>query len=429
MRSIFLMFVFVTMLLLVFRSPFLGPSVYMWIELARPHSLSFSILKGIPVSFVSALVALVAAVISRNIQLPKERLIFSLVVIWVAWFSASTFLWAEYPDAAFEKWDKSIKNVVFALFMTVVVRTRIHIEAFIFIFVITIALWTIPAGIKTLAGAGGYGSKAMILISGTPISAGGILSAVSVLTIPFLLWLKKHSVLAPKGIFRDWFFIGLIGANVLTVIGTVQRNGVVCLAALIFLIIIFQKNRLRNLLILLVVASIGAFFVPDTWTQRMDTIQNFEQSKSATGRIANWLWTMDYTESRPFGGGFKIGVNHPSGPGMEAHSAYFEVLQEHGYPGLILFLIMLYIATLKLRQMRTNTVVTVDTEWQKDLATCLLMVICVYMVGGLFVHLAFLFVLYSCLALTICLFSFQKRQQLESNTEESPPISPKAFNR
>ncbi len=283
-------------------------------------------------------------------------------------------------------------------------------------------------GAYGVAGAGGYGSKAMIFISGTPISAGGMLAAVSVLTIPFILWLKKHSLLAPKGIYRDWFFIGLIGAHILTVIGTTQRNGVVCLVTLIFLIIIFQKNRIRNVFILFVVIGIGAFFVPDRWTERMDTIQNYETSKSATGRIANWLWTMDYTESRPFGGGFKIGVSHPDGPGMEAHSAYFEVLQEHGYPGLIIFLIMLYVATLKLRQIRTKTVVTEETEWQKDLATSLLMVIGVYMVGGMFVHLAFNFVLYSCLALTICLISFQQKEKPSSDLETTSPEKGKALN-
>ena len=406
------------MLLVVLRSPFLGPSVYMWVELARPHALSYAILKGAPVSFITAVVALIAAILSRSIQFPKERLLLYLIVIWVVWFSITTFLWAEFPAAAFEKWDKSIKTIAFALFMTTVVRTRIHIEAFVFIYVLTISLWTIPAGIKSLGGGGGYGSQAMIMISGTPISAGGILSAVSVFTIPFILWLKKHSVLAPRGIYRDCFFIALIGAHILTVIGTVQRNGVVCLIALIFLIIIFNKRRFRNLFIRLTVMSIGAFFVPEQWTERMDTIQNFEDSNSATGRIENWLWTIDYVESPPLGGGFKVGL---SVTGMDAHSSYFEVLQEHGYPGLIIFLILLCVAMLKLRNIRINTAVTNETKWQRDLATSLLMVVCVYIVGGLFVHLAFLFVLYSCLALTICLVSFQQHEMLQ--TLEDPQSS------
>jgi len=56
------------------------------------------------------------------------------------------------------------------------------------------------------------------------------------------------------------------------------------------------------------------------------------------------------------------------------------------------------------------------------------MVIGVYMVGGMFVHLAFNFVLYSCLALTICLISFQQKEKPSSDLETTSPEKGKALN-
>ena len=395
------------MIVMVFRGPFLGPAVYMWVELDRPHSLSYSFLSGMPVSFITALVAVGAAAFTGYIKIPKERLILSLLMAWILWFTLSTFLWAQYPEAAFGKWDQSIKTVGFSLFMAFVVRSRLHIEGFITIYVLTIALWTIPGGMKALVGGGGYGSNAMIFINKTPISPGGILSAVSVLTIPFILWLKKHMTLIPKSVYRSTFFNALILAHVLTVIGTTQRNGVVCMAALIFFIIMFQKNRMRNILIFMVFIAIGSFFVPEAWTERMGYIENYEEDGSAMHRITIWLWTLDYVESHPLGGGFKVHLSDPDVK-KEAHSIYFEVLGEHGYPGLILFLLMIYVATLKLRQIRSKTIVTEETEWIRDLATAVLTVILVFLVGGMFVHIAFLFVLYANLALTMILVSYQR---------------------
>lgn len=417
MRSIFLAFVFFAMIVMVFRGPFLGPAVYMWVELDRPHSLSYTFLSGMPISFITAVLAVVAAAFTGYIKVPKEKLILSLLLIWMLWFTITTFGWAEFPELAFGKWDQSIKTVGFSLFMAFVVRSRLHIEGFITIYVLTIALWTISAGIKTLAGGGGYGSSAMIFIDKTPISPGGILSAVSVLTIPFILWLKKHMTLIPKSIYRSTFFNALIVSHVLTVIGTTQRNGVVCLVALIFFIIMFQKNRVRNIFIFMIFIVIGSFFVPEEWTQRMDTIQNYEEDSSAMHRIQIWLWTLDYVEKHPLGGGFKLQLGHPD-VRIEAHSIYFEVLGEHGYPGLIIFLLLNFVAILKLRQIRLNTVRTEETEWIRDLATAILMVILVFLVGGTFVHIAFLFVLYANLALTIVLVSYQRNElSAASDTE------------
>jgi probable O-glycosylation ligase (exosortase A-associated) len=95
--------------------------------------------------------------------------------------------------------------------------------------------------------------------------------------------------------------------------------------------------------------------MPDSWTQRMDTIQTYEGDGSAQSRIYAWRTYTNCALDRPLvGAGF--GADNPQvfaryaavapeyasfqGVVFVAHSIYFQMLGEHGFPGLGLFLVL-----------------------------------------------------------------------------------------
>ena len=95
--------------------------------------------------------------------------------------------------------------------------------------------------------------------------------------------------------------------------------------------------------------------MPATWTDRMETIQTFEQDTSAMSRIYTWTTLWHLALDRPLvGAGF--GTDNPvvfalyapaEGAGVYkggnfyvAHSIYFQALGEHGFPGLALYLLL-----------------------------------------------------------------------------------------
>ena len=45
-------------------------------------------------------------------------------------------------------------------------------------------------------------------------------------------------------------------------------------------------------------------FLPQSYLARMGTISNHESDSSASTRVQVWLWTLDYVETHPLGGGF-----------------------------------------------------------------------------------------------------------------------------
>src|SRR3546814_2893866 len=126
---------------------------------------------------------------------------------------------------------------------------------------------------------------------------------------------------------------------------------------------------------LLAVASIP--FLPQSFTERMETIESYKADQSASTRVAVWQWTWDYAKENPFGGGFDAYIqNHvrvvkaataydPDNP-QEAepsvyeeksrayHSSYFEMLGEQGYPGLAMWLALQVIGLVQRSEEHTS---------------------------------------------------------------------------
>jgi probable O-glycosylation ligase (exosortase A-associated) len=138
-------------------------------------------------------------------------------------------------------------------------------------------------------------------------------------------------------------------------------------------------------------------FMPETWHERIDTIQSYEKDRSAMGRIGAWRFATNLALNRPIGGGgfedFQPESYQEYGPPeasvLDAHSIWFQVLGEHGFVGLGLF-VLLWIAA-----WRTGTRVirmcgkNPDLAWARDLAGMIQAALIGFLVGGSFLGLAY----------------------------------------
>ena len=71
--------------------------------------------------------------------------------------------------AGWPKWDWAFKTVMFSAFIPLVIRSRVQIEAFVQIYVLTLAANFIPFAAKVLISGGGYGRN-LGLMAATAIS-------------------------------------------------------------------------------------------------------------------------------------------------------------------------------------------------------------------------------------------------------------------
>ena len=149
-----------------------------------------------------------------------------------------------------------------------------------------------------------------------------------------------------------------------------------------------------------------------------------------------WKWTIDYAKDHPFGGGFDafrgnkltIAKTEVEGQGANTevvqtveydqarayHSAYFEMLGEQGYPGLILWLMIHLGGLWSMERLYRRFRKTVEHAWVSGLASALLQAHIIYLVGALFVGIAFQPFVFMLVGLQIGLATYARQFQPEA---------------
>jgi probable O-glycosylation ligase (exosortase A-associated) len=195
-------------------------------------------------------------------------------------------------------------------------------------------------------------------------------------------------------------------------VGTEARTGLICIGVLAVLMLRNVKRRILYMAGVALAVAVAVPLLPQSYAERMSTIQGYQADSSASTRIAVWKWTWDYAKKHPLGGGFEayrqnrlqvhLVNSKGSGPVQEVdwrvqadrarayHSSYFEMLGEQGFPGLALFLLIHAIGLWRMEALRRRYRKRDGEEaWISPLATALQGAQLIYLVGSLFVGIAF----------------------------------------
>lgn len=421
-----------------FRRPFLFVLAFCYIDIVAPQRLSYFLINSIPISLIVFGLAIVGwlAVDDKRDTRWSGRQSLLLVLLLYCWM---TTIHADFPVEAADKWSWVWKALVWAIFLPLTLRTKLRIESLALIMLLSAASIAIAGGIKTAAGGGGYGSLQLLLNENYGLYEGSIMSTVGIAIIPLILWYRRHGTLFPP----DWrvslFCFALCFACMLLPVGTQARTGLVCLVVLAVLSLRAVKHRVLYMVGAGLLAAAAVPFLPQSYTARMETIRDHKADESASTRVAVWAWTWEYAKDNPFGGGFNaylqnhLRVERAASTSADAapqeatpsvyedkarayHSSYFEMLGEQGYPGLLLWLILQAIGIVQMERLRRRYLKTrrAEEQWIAPLATALQHGHIVYMIGSLFVGIAFQPFIYMMLALEIGLSTYCRRREKES---------------
>jgi probable O-glycosylation ligase (exosortase A-associated) len=238
---------------------------------------------------------------------------------------------------------------------------------------------------------------------------------------------------------KYWARWGLIVAMVLcgfSVLGSQSRGGFIAVVMMLALFWWNSRAKLVTTAVLVVLIPIAIGFMPEKWLDRMHTIETYEKDTSAMARINAWETAFNVAKDRPLGGGFEMAspsvfaryAPDPSVP-CAAHSIYFQVLGEHGFPGLGLFL-LLWILVFRdawwiIRRSRNLE----KLRWASDLAHMIQVSLVGYFVAGAFLSLAYYDVPYYLLVavvLTRLLVEAELKGFDQKQSELTQPVSPVA---
>jgi probable O-glycosylation ligase (exosortase A-associated) len=427
-----------------FKRPFLLVLAYTYIDIVAPQKISWGVLAQIPISLIAFLAAFGAWLLVDDKRGTRFSFRQVLLVLLLAYCGMTT-LGADFPDEALEKWAWVWKALLFAIFLPLTLRTRLRIESLALIMVLSIGVIVIGGGIKTLAGGGGYQTLKLLVNDNNGLYEGSIISCVAIAVIPLIVWLVRHGTVFPQSKATILFATALAFACLLMPVGTQARTGLVCAAVLALISLRTVKHRTLYLGMLGLAALIATPLLPDSFTQRMGTIENHSSDQSASTRVAVWKWTIEYAKAHPLGGGFEVyrqnklvyetvekssaGDNNIAldseqivEAGRAFHSSYFEMLGEQGYPGLALWLMLhgLGVWQMEILRRRYGKRRDADFAWIAPLANALQQSQVVYLVGSLFVGIAFQPFCYMLVGLQCGLWSYARRVERRAPAPAGP---------
>lgn len=420
LRSVFLLFTWLVFVIGGCAAPFVFGLGYLWIDFFSPQRIAYEILPSIPIALVLGAATVFGYLLFDRRDPPKLSMGTALMVSFCIWITLTT-TWAEVPDAAWFKWDWAVKTLGFSILIPYLFRSRVQIEAAVLVVLSAVLGHVMAVAVKTMAGGGWYGTGRSLVEAMLGLGESSTLACVASASIPLILVMGRSTIILPQWPIRRAAAGALAFISVVAIVGTFARTGIIALGVL-GAMFFWQSKRKFLFVIGGALVAVGAlYFVQDAWYDRMYTIKTFEEESSALGRIAVWLWTIEYVIQNPLGGGFDVyRINEYSVPigeggamysvkGKAFHSIYFEILGEQGAVGFAIFSLILIILFLNLRFAIVKTRGDASLVWVAELARAFLLSIVVYLAGGSFIGIAYQPYLYFVFGISISLKAYVER--------------------
>ena len=390
MRDIALSLLIFGVLPFILKRPWLGVLLSLWVSVMNPHRYAFGFANDLPFAAIIFVVTVVAMVRSREQVSFKLNTTVLLLILFPFWMSVSSVFALE-SIGIFDRWKYVMKVFLLVLIGTSVLNSRKHVEWMVATIVISVGFYGVKGGIFTILTGGGsrvYGPPGAGFMSDN-----NAISVALVMTIPlmYFLWTIATSI------WLKWGLLASMGLSAMAILGSQSRGAFLAVLSMGLFLWVKSQKKLLSGVVILVLLPLAVGFMPDTWTSRMKTIETYEQDSSAMGRINAWTMAFNLANDRPLvGGGFeiyntRIFAKYAPDPNdvHAAHSIYFQILGEHGYVGLALFLAIGFVGWNSGSKVIKLSGKNPDYAWAANLARATQVSLLGYAVGGAFVNIGY----------------------------------------
>jgi len=389
-RNLVFMAVLFPMLATALAQPFVGVLLWSWISFMNPHREIWGPAANLPWGVMVLGATLIGCVLAREPRRLPLNGVTVLLMVMLAMFTLTTFTGLATPANAWTKWDRVMRVIVVLLLTAAMLTDRRRLDALIWLMAIAIGYYGVRGGLFTIMTGGSYrvwGPETSM------ISDNNHIGAAMLVALPLMNYLRLQ---AGHRLVR----IGLAVAMVLTlfaIIGTYSRGALLGIAAVIVVLWLRSSHKLLGGIIMVAVLAVAVNFMPEQWTQRMNTIGTYQEDASATTRLTLWEVSLRLALDRPLvGAGFAAPYSQsvvdtvmPGGPARAVHSIWFEVLGEHGFIGFFLWLGMTLAGAWYAWQLIRLARKQPQLAWAGDLGRMLHVSIVAYSSAGTFLSLSY----------------------------------------
>lgn len=420
MRDILITLIILGLLPFILRSPRLGTYVWVWLSMMIPHRAAFGFARTMPFGQMVAITTLVSFLLSRERRPFPFSSTTVVYIVLVLWMSFTSFFAINTADVVFDRWLFVFKIHVMLFITMMLIRGRQQIEWLVWLVVLSIGIYGIKGGIWTLLTGGGG------RVWGPPggfAQDNNAFGTALVMLLPFFYYLYQVST---RRIVRWGLLFSLVSIT-FAILGSQSRGALLALIVMATLLGLKGKRPVLTTLLVATGVAAAALFMPDSWSGRMKTIETYQEDHSAMERIYTWktLWALAL--DRPVvGGGFVVdtpqvfAIYAPSegagvykgGKVFVAHSIYFQMLGEHGFPGLALFVLLGFTAWRQAgRVARVTRGLPEYASWAPLLMRMVQVSIAGFAVGGAFLSFAHFDLIYYIISFAVLVDATLREQQ------------------
>ncbi|MCP5160717.1 MAG: putative O-glycosylation ligase, exosortase A system-associated [Hahellaceae bacterium] len=388
LRSLIILSIVVAGCVYALKNAYVGALLMSWVAYMNPHRMSWGFAYSMPIALVATAVTALALVFSKEKSAPPLRAPLVYLLLFIFWAIGTSFF-AWFPDEAMEELVRFLKIQIMILFTLMLFQNKEKLIWLVLVVSLSIGFFGFKGGVFAVATAGSY------RVWGPPgsfIEGNNELALALLMVVPLIYFL--HGYYQNKWIKRGLMLV--MGFSLLAVLASYSRGALLALACTGAMLWWKSAHKFKIGVVAIILVLSVIPFIPQQWYDRMNTIETYEEDASAMGRINSWYVAYNIASDRIAGGGFRhwsketFALYAPSPEDVhDAHSIYFEVLGELGFPGLILFLLMhfsnWFLASRTIKLCSGNE----KLEWAEQLMKMVQVSMVAYATGGTFLGLAF----------------------------------------
>ncbi len=388
MRDILVVGIVLLAALISLRRPWVGVMLWTWLSIMNPHRYTYGFAFSAPLAALAAGVTLLGLLMTQDRHSPFKGPAVIAFVLFSLWMTLSWGFGLD-PNGDFPQWDKVMKINLMVFVALILLSSKKHVFALVWVAAGSLAILGAKGGVFTVMTGGSY------RVWGPPgsfIQDNNEFALALVMTIPLLRFLQMQ--LANGWGRRAMTLVMLLCAA--AALGSHSRGALLAITAMTLMLWWRGKSKGAVGILLIVAAVVLVGFMPDEWTNRMSTIDNYQEDRSALGRISAWWTAWNLAFHYPLGVGFNFvrpelfALYSPTPDYVHAaHSIYFLVLGNHGFFGLLLFLLIWFFTWGSAGWLRKNAAGNPQTQWAADLGGMAQVSLLGYAVGGAFLSLSY----------------------------------------
>jgi putative inorganic carbon (hco3(-)) transporter len=405
LRDLLLLAILLGLTPLILRAPIVGLVTWIWIALMNPQREVFGFMSTIGLNYIVAVFTILVWIVSKERKIAPVNLTTLSLLAFAGWCCVTTYLAFDVPRST-PLLERTLKTVVLAVVVLTLVNTKSRIQAVIWAIAVGLGYFGVTGGGFFILTAGRYRVQGP---DNSMIADNNHLGLALVMLLPLINYLRVSS--ADRRVRLGCLLA--MGLTLVAILGTYSRGALVALAAAGAYYAFRSRAGIVALAIAVIMVVSLPSVMPKEWLSRMASIGSAEQDASFQGRLQTWRKSWNIAVARPLtGGGFSSVENEqvsktfdpywtPDSKALASHSIYFQVMSDHGFLGLAIYLVLIGSAWLSTTYAIITSRGRAGLAWANNLGRMLQVSIVAFVVGGAGLSMAY----YDGFLLIVCLCS------------------------